>query len=43
MRARSRKTDNMNALLVPGRRMYTIKLPQFKNPISIVNTIAGYI
>ena len=41
-RAPSRKTDNVNALLVPGRRARTIKLPQFKNLISIVNKIAGY-
>ena len=31
-----------NALLVPGRRTWMIKLPPFKNPNSIVNKIAGY-
>ena len=28
--------------LFRGKRAWTIKLPQFKNPISIVNKIAGY-
>ena len=41
--AQGRKTDNVKTLLVPSRRMWTIKLPQFNNPITIVNTIAGYI
>ena len=40
--APSRKTDNVNALLVPGKRAWMIKLSWFKNPISIVNKIAGY-
>ena len=40
--AASRKTDNVHALLVPGRRAWMIKLPQFKNPISIVNKLAWY-
>ena len=40
--APGRKTDSVNTLLVPGRRAWTIKLPGFKNPISIVNKIAGY-
>ena len=39
--AQGRKTDNVKTLLVPSRRMWTIKLPQFNNPITIVNTIAG--
>ena len=30
----------LNALQVPERRTWTIKLPRFKNPISIVNKIA---
>ena len=34
-RVPGRKTDNMNALLVPIKRTWAIKLPQFKNPISI--------
>ena len=42
MHAHGRKTDNVKTLLVPSRRMWTIKLPQFNNPITIVNTIAGY-
>ena len=40
--AASRKTDNVHALLVPGRRAWMIKLPQFKNHISIVNKLAWY-
>ena len=36
------QTNNVNAFLVPGNRMWTIKLLRFKNPISIVNKIAGY-
>ena len=35
--AQGRKTDNVKTLLVPSRRMWTIKLPQFNNPITIVN------
>ena len=30
MHARGRKTDNVIALVVPGRRAWMIKLPQFK-------------
>ena len=37
----SRKTDNVNALVVPSRTMWMIKLPWFKNPISIINKIGG--
>ena len=37
----SRKTDNVNALVVPSRRMWMINLPWFKNPISIINKIGG--
>ena len=37
-----RKTDNVNALLVPSKRARTIKLPWLKNPSNIVNKIAGY-
>ena len=40
MRAPGRKTDNVN--FVPGKKMCMIKLSWFKNPISIVNKIAGY-
>ena len=42
MRACGRKTDNVNPLLVPGRRAWMINVPELKNPISIVNKIAGY-
>ena len=40
--APGRKMDNVNALLVPGRRALMIKLPRFNIPINIVNKIAGY-
>ena len=37
--APSRKTNNVNALLVPSKRMWTINLPRFKNPITIVHKL----
>ena len=42
IRAPGQENWQCEHLLVPGRRAWMIKLPGFKNPISIVNKIAGY-
>ena len=41
-RVRQENWQFVNALLLPSRRTWMIKLPQFRNPVSIVNKIAGY-
>ena len=41
--APSSKTDNVNVLLIYKRWAWMIKLPRFKNPISIVNKLQDMI